>query len=50
MDRPLRLQEVEAPGISRQSVDENSKVVCPAQRPTSYNTFLDLFLIFGSFK
>jgi hypothetical protein len=33
LDRPLGLQEVEAPRISRQSAHEGGKVVRPKQRP-----------------
>ena len=33
MDRPVGLQEVETPRISRQSVLEGSKVVSPTHRP-----------------
>jgi hypothetical protein len=33
LDRPLRLQEVEAPRISRQSAHEGGKVVGPTPRP-----------------
>jgi len=34
MDRPLGLQEVEAPSISRQSAHEGGKVVSRTHRPT----------------
>jgi hypothetical protein len=34
LDRPLGLQEVEAPRISRQSALEGGKVVSPTHRPS----------------
>ena len=33
LDRPLELQELEAPRISRQSAHEDGKVVSPTQQP-----------------
>jgi hypothetical protein len=33
LDRPLELQELQAPRISRQSAHEGGKVVCPMDRP-----------------
>jgi len=34
LDRPLRLQKVEVPRISRQLANESGKVVIPTHRPT----------------
>jgi hypothetical protein len=34
LDRPLGLQEVEAPRISKQSAQEGGKVVSPTHRPS----------------
>jgi hypothetical protein len=47
LDRPLGLQEVEAPSISRQSAREGGKVVSPMHgaplRPRRYTWYSFLF-------
>ena len=45
MDRPLGLQEVEAPRISRQSANEGGKSMW-SKKPTSCHLVLYLFLLY----
>jgi hypothetical protein len=45
LDRPLSLQEVEAPRISRQSANESGKFVSPMHRPPLPPQEISLVLI-----